>query len=437
MPNSSKVTFGINVIGYVSSNVSLGIVARHFIQLFKSKNIPIATYDLKYNQANNFHEGEHSSLTVAQPSELPYSINLFLVALWELPELLLWPQDGLFTPERVNAALIWHEPTYLQPRYRQALGLMDVLLAGSEYVRAIFSTQVSDTLTIGCKHPIYLPKSVVCDREKFGLPRDPVLFIQSFDPHNDLNRKNPFAAIDAFFAAFGTSNEANLILKLNNASVKTDICDPDEIVRDLKVRCNNDSRIHIIAESLPYSDVISLYASCDVFISLHRAEGLGLGMLECMVLGKPVIATAWSGNMSFMKHSNSCLVGYDLVPFSGLGTAGKDMLGDHAVWADPHIDEAADWMQKLVNDPELRLRIGTRAKQDANVYLQEADQASFVEELQAIVQERTFITRRNYCKWKRIDSLRKEFEHYYFNPLKRTQIRLRRAFDRTIGWRYK
>lgn len=437
MPNLSTTPFGINVIGYVNSNVSLGIVARHFIQLLKSRNIPIAIYNLKYNQANNFHGDEYSSLTVAQPSELPYSINLFLVALWELPELLLWPQDGLFTPERVNAALIWHEPTHLQPRYQQALGLMDVLLAGSEYVRAIFSTQVSNTLTIGCKHPIYLPTSIVCDREKFGLPMGPVLFIQSFDPHNDLNRKNPYAAIDAFLAAFGTSNAANLVLKLNNASIKTDICDPHKIIRDLKIRCNNDSRIHIIAESLTYPEVISLYASCDVFISLHRAEGLGLGMLECMVLGMPVIATAWSGNMSFMKHSNSCLVGYDLVPFSGLGTAGKDMLGDHAVWADPHIDEAADWMRKLVDDPELRQGIGTRAKQDANAYLKEANQASFVGELQAILQERTFITRRNCCKWKHVDLLRKEFENYYFNPLKRTQLRLSRAFDRTIGWRYK
>jgi hypothetical protein len=36
-----------------------------------------------------------------------------------------------------------------------------------------------------------------------------------------------------------------------------------------------------------------------------------------MALGKPVIATGWSGNMSFMNHTNACLVGYDLVPRRG------------------------------------------------------------------------------------------------------------------------
>ena len=63
---------------------------------------------------------------------------------------------------------------------------------------------------------------------------------------------------------------------------------------------DRDHRMHVITEVLPYNDVISLYASADCFISLHRSEGLGLGMMEAMLLGKPVIATGWSGNLDFM-----------------------------------------------------------------------------------------------------------------------------------------
>ena len=44
----------------------------------------------------------------------------------------------------------------------------------------------------------------------------------------------------------------------------------------------------------------ALMAHADCYISLHRAEGLGLTMAEAMSLGKPVIATAYSGNMDFM-----------------------------------------------------------------------------------------------------------------------------------------
>ena len=48
----------------------------------------------------------------------------------------------------------------------------------------------------------------------------------------------------------------------------------------------------------------------DCYVSLHRSEGLGLTMAESMVLGKPVIATAYSGNLDFMTEENSFLVPY-------------------------------------------------------------------------------------------------------------------------------
>lgn len=38
--------------------------------------------------------------------------------------------------------------------------------------------------------------------------------------------------------------------------------------------------------------------------------------MEAMALGKPVIATGWSGNMRFMDHGSACLVSYDLAPVS-------------------------------------------------------------------------------------------------------------------------
>src|SRR6185369_6274208 len=103
-------------------------------------------------------------------------------------------------------------------------------------------------------------------------------------------------------------------------------------------------------ESLGYDSVLSLYASLDVYLSLHRSEGLGLGLMEAMALGKPVIATGWSGNMSFMNHTNGCLVGYDLVPVAQTATHRyyqREFLGADTVWAEPHIDEASAWMTKL------------------------------------------------------------------------------------------
>ena len=46
-------------------------------------------------------------------------------------------------------------------------------------------------------------------------------------------------------------------------------------------------------------------SSCDAYVSLHRSEGIGLTIAEAMGLGKPVIATGWSGNTDFMDVSNA------------------------------------------------------------------------------------------------------------------------------------
>jgi len=132
--------------------------------------------------------------------------------------------------------------------------------------------------------------------------------------------------------------------------------------------------------------VLSLYGSLDVFVSLHRSEGIGLGPMEAMSLGKPVIATAWSGNMSFMDRSNACLVAYDLVPVRGsTWVYSERVLGERAVWAEPNVDDAAVWMRMLVERPDVRAAIGRKAAEDMRRYQEEAQRGRFIDELRAIL----------------------------------------------------
>ena len=106
----------------------------------------------------------------------------------------------------------------------------------------------------------------------------------------------------------------------------------------------------------------ALLASIDVYTSLHRAEGFGLGIAEAMSLGKPVIATAYSGNMDYTTRTNSCLVGYQLRPIEesdlDMSPHGKVVYEPGLVWAEPNIGQAARWMRYLYDHPEERARIG-------------------------------------------------------------------------------
>ena len=130
-----------------------------------------------------------------------------------------------------------------------------------------------------------------------------------------------------------------------------------------------DPRLILIDEHLTQADLFSLFASCDVLASLHRSEGLGQILMEMMSLGKPVITTAWSGNMDFCTVENSCLVDYDMVPVQATHHVYQHEAARSDVrWAEPRVATAASWMRRLYLEPELRQRLGRQAAHDLQVH---------------------------------------------------------------------
>ena len=66
-------------------------------------------------------------------------------------------------------------------------------------------------------------------------------------------------------------------------------------------------------------------------------------MAEAMALGKPVIATGYSGNTDFMNDDNSFLVRYRLVEI-------EDDHGPYTrgfKWAEPDLEHAAELMRRV------------------------------------------------------------------------------------------
>jgi glycosyltransferase involved in cell wall biosynthesis len=101
-------------------------------------------------------------------------------------------------------------------------------------------------------------------------------------------------------------------------------------------------------------------ASCDCYVSLHRAEGFGLTMAEAMVAGKPVIATGYSGNVDFMNTENSYLVDYEIA------RVGPDceIYPPEGEWAQPSVEHAAELMRHVQEHPAEAAKVGERARQD-------------------------------------------------------------------------
>jgi hypothetical protein len=101
-------------------------------------------------------------------------------------------------------------------------------------------------------------------------------------------------------------------------------------------------------------------AACDCYVSLHRSEGFGLTIAEAMGQGKPVIATAYSGNTTYMQEDNSLPVPFRLIEVP----AGCPPYPAGALWAEPDIAAAARLMRWVVDDPTAAAAIGARARAD-------------------------------------------------------------------------
>jgi glycosyltransferase involved in cell wall biosynthesis len=81
-------------------------------------------------------------------------------------------------------------------------------------------------------------------------------------------------------------------------------------------------------------------------------------MAEAMALGRPVVATAWSGNVEFMDEDTAYLVPVDLVPIPD----NVPIYGGLGRWADPDLDAAAEALHRIHDDPSEAAALGVRAR---------------------------------------------------------------------------
>lgn len=254
---------------------------------------------------------------------------------WELPEV---PDDW-----RVGAGFV-HE-AWVPSRF--TADAVESLLPGRVRV-------VTPPLAIAPPVPSAL------DRAAFGLPASAVVVLVSFSLASSLVRKNPLQAVAAFRAAFGTRSDRILVLKIGNPG---DF--PEDFVL-LREAAGGAPNIRIETRSLPAGDSHALTAAADIVLSLHRSEGFGLVPAEAMLLGTPVIATGWSGNMDFMDATSAGLVGYSLVP--AVDPRGVyDVPG--ATWAEPDQRDAVGQLRRLAEDVAKRAQIAAAGRAMARARL--------------------------------------------------------------------
>jgi hypothetical protein len=362
--------FGFNLVGFATANLGHGVALRNTASILAQTGIPFDVIDLDPGGNRTGHDFSLAGRFLAVGKPTRYPVNLFHLNPPNLEGLFRDLPDLVPTAGRMNVSVLFWELARLPPSWRPMLEAMDLVLAPTRFIEAMLAESVATTPCLYYPQGFPAPEARP-DRERWGIPEGVPAFLFSFDIASGIHRKHPLAPIEAFRRAFpgGADGRAVLLLKVNNRALSSEA---GIMVDRIKAIAAGIPGVRVLDESLPYRDLMSLYASVDVLVSLHRGEGLGLSLMECMALGKPVIATAWSGNMDFMDADNSCLVGYTLIPPESGTQYHALSAGVEQVWADPSLDEAARWMARLAESEELRKSIGQRARDSITRFMSEA-----------------------------------------------------------------
>lgn len=177
-------------------------------------------------------------------------------------------------------------------------------------------------------------------------------------------RKNPIGLIRAYWAAFSGNNDVVLRLKLYlKDQDQTEFQRIQSEIATLKrqARMPHHPRIELETSHMSEAQIVDFHKTNDCFVSASRGEGLGLGAITAMGMGKLCILSWNSGHMDFVpdcEHVGSEQITARVVhcsrwPTMSTGTYAPFYDGTN-FWAEPDLGELVRQMQLAYEHRNLR-----------------------------------------------------------------------------------
>ena len=334
--------FGLNLYGFAFGELGIGEDIRMAVACCQAANIPFHVVNVKagadLRQADKLLEGHASDLWSDQMP--PFAINVFCLPAFDMVSR-IYMQKGASVFEGYHNIGWWPWEMAVFPKAwaPYAFQLVHEVWASSEFLLGMYKRATNKPVKL-MPLAVSVDRAQVYSRAHFGLPEGKFLFLFVFDFNSSTARKNPQAAIQAFQSAFSAQDTSVcLVLKVMNAK------DSSSDWRQFLNQCQDDKRICLLTQTLDRPEALGLIQACDAYVSLHRAEGFGRTLAEAMLFGKPVVATAYSGNTDFMPAHLAFPVNCHLVPVPK-GAYQWVAAEDGATWAEVDIQDAASQMAK-------------------------------------------------------------------------------------------
>jgi len=353
----------LTIVADITATTGLMVYGRSLIDVLHGASAPLQLHNRRQDGASHDPRRDASCLGRSIPAGRSADTELWFANINEVAAIDDTELRPPGTDRRIIASWFWELPVVLEPFVSQ-FSRVDEIWVGSPFVERTFRQYFDGPITVVPMPIDAIPNESLC-RADFGLADDEVLFYFDFDANSHPARKNPFGLIDAFRTAFSPTDRdrsgrrPRLVLKglhmereLHRRSAE-------------RLRTAMDEVGGVIVDSeLDRRDLDALVNCCDVYVSLHRAEGLGIGMLEAMYLGKPVISPSYPDKWLFPASEIGFAVPARMRAIDSSDTAefpeAAGVYAEGLPWAEPDIAVAARHMRRLFEEPGLRDRLGAR-----------------------------------------------------------------------------
>ncbi|PZO03509.1 MAG: hypothetical protein DCF30_02745 [Hyphomicrobiales bacterium] len=326
------------LVGYIDADLGLGESLRGLARALATTDVRIGIHPFTVGV-----EGRRSAPFMQQHYDRAnrYAVNVIEVAANELATVFDNINRSRFD-HSYNILRTYWELSRAPEEWREKLARVDEIWAPNEFVADSFRHIFDKTITV--VPPCVEVEEVAIDgRAHFGLDPRRFYFLFSFDYFSFPQRKNPLAVVRAFRKAFvDPATPVSLIVKSTGA-----VGHFPEIKQYLRDAAREDGRIEIMDRTVDRKEMLALLKSADCYVSMHRAEGFGLGMAEAMAFGRSVIGTGYSGNAEFLTAETGYPIPYRLRPVPADGYVHTD----GQVWAEPDEAACAEAMIRVVSEP--------------------------------------------------------------------------------------
>jgi glycosyltransferase involved in cell wall biosynthesis len=338
---------GVNLVGHLEAESGIGEVARHLLTALDAAGVPVLPVSIDA-PASPRRPGVPSARVPAAP----FGTTVACLNAGQMPLVHGRLGRALVEGRRMVGVWWWETPAF-PPDLAPAFAYVDEVWTGSAHVAAaVRRAAPADVPVVALPLHVAAERPVPpAERARLGLPGG-VVFLCSFDHNSVLARKHPLGAIEAYRRAFPPGSGTALVVKSLNGDRH-----PAEHRRVLEAAAGRDDVLVRDGRVSP-DERDALVASCDCYVSLHRAEGFGITLAEAMLFARPVIATGWSGNLEFTDDDTALLVRHRLVPVG----PGAEPYAAEDVWAEPDLAHAAELMRAVAADPDAARRLGERGR---------------------------------------------------------------------------